>query len=116
LDRAVGSSYYISPEVIDGKYDEKCDIWSCGVILYILLSGHPPFVGRNDREVLQKVKSHRIDYSSGAFKHVSKEAIHLLKRMLEKNPKVRATATEILDHEWFRKCKNDTTIENNPEN
>ena len=53
--KVIGSSYYIAPEVISENYDENCDIWSCGVILYIMLCGYPPFNGDNDEEILKKV-------------------------------------------------------------
>ena len=53
---SVGTTFYMAPEVINDKYNEKCDIWSCGVILYILLSGNVPFNGRDEREITQKIK------------------------------------------------------------
>lgn len=52
----LGTPYYVSPEVLEGKYDKRCDIWAIGVIAYILLSGMPPFNGRNEIEVFNKIR------------------------------------------------------------
>lgn len=62
LNKKVGNPYYIAPEVLKRKYNEKCDLWSCGIIMYILLTGKPPFSGSTDKEVLEKVQSGVLEY------------------------------------------------------
>lgn len=61
IGKAVGTSYYVAPEVIDREYTEKCDVWSIGCILYAMLTGCAPFGGANDQEILANVK--RAQYS-----------------------------------------------------
>lgn len=62
LSSKVGTAYYVSPEILAGKYNEKCDIWSCGVILYVLLSGEPPFNGPSDGVIYSKIKKMKFTF------------------------------------------------------
>jgi calcium-dependent protein kinase len=96
-----GTPYYISPEVLAGEYDEKCDIWSAGVILYILLSGVPPFYGDTDPQILDSVKKGLFTFDIPEFKGVSESAKDLIKKMICK-PAVRLTAQQSLDHPWMK--------------
>lgn len=77
-----GTPYYISPEVLKGKYDESCDIWSAGVILYILISGIPPFYGDTDMEILSRVKSGKFELDIPEFNGVSKSVKDLITKMI----------------------------------
>jgi calcium-dependent protein kinase len=56
LTKQIGTAYYIAPEVLAKKYNEKCDVWSCGVILYIMLCGYPPFRGSTEKEILNNIR------------------------------------------------------------
>ena len=100
--KLVGSSYYIAPEVLKKHYDEKCDIWSCGVILYILLSGRPPFGGENDKEIMERVAIGKYDLQSSPFNKTSKNCLDLIQKLLIMDPKKRITAQEALAHPWFK--------------
>ena len=101
LHEIAGTSFYIAPEVLKGNYDEKCDIWSCGVILYILLSGHMPFYGQDDDEIYKKVLKGKYEFSEEEWNDVSNEAKKLIKKMLEKNPRKRISALNALKDDWF---------------
>ena len=100
--KIVGSSYYIAPEILDKKYNEKCDLWSCGVILYILLCARPPFEGETDEEILHKVKNGKFDLKQNPFNLISKEAKDLIKNLLIMDFNKRISAEEALNDNWFK--------------
>lgn len=96
----IGTPFYIAPEVLDENYDEKCDIWSCGVILYILLCGYPPFSGKNEREIIYKIKLGKFVYDKDDWKNISQGAKNLIKKMLIMDPSKRYSASEALNDPW----------------
>ncbi|CAG9335081.1 unnamed protein product [Blepharisma stoltei] len=100
-----GSVYYIAPEVLLNSYNEKCDEWSCGVILYILLSGRPPFNGKTDSEILRNIRTGNLNSEWRGFEYVSEEAKDLIVKLLDKNLLSRITAQEALEHSWVKKYK-----------
>ena len=107
----VGTIYYMSPEVIKGNYDEKCDIWACGVILYTLLAGYPPFNGQTDKDIYNMISKMSFDFEQPVWKGVSKYAKELIKKMLSP-AKSRYTAEEVLNSKWLsvKTKKNDEKI------
>ena len=103
-----GTAYFVAPEVLDGQYDEKCDIWSIGVILYMLLGGNPPFDGQSDRQILEAVKKGEYQIEGGVWNEVSEEAKDLIVKMLIKDPEHRISAIDAVNHQWFAEA-----LENN---
>ena len=78
----VGTAYYMSPEVIQGNYDNKCDIWACGVILYIMLCGYPPFDGDTENDILKAISKKKFFFPEEEWKSVSDDAKDLIKHMI----------------------------------
>ena len=101
LKSKVGTAYYVAPEILKGNYTEKCDIWSAGVILYIFLSGNPPFNGPNDNEIYQKISKMKFSFPEDKWKNISKEAKDLISHMIAPE-KERYTAKKVLEHPWFK--------------
>jgi len=97
----VGTPYYIAPEVLAKNYTLACDIWSLGVILYILLCGYPPFYGDSDPEIFDRVRKGYYDFDSEEWTIVSDVAKSLIKEMLNMNMDSRPSASQCLSHEWF---------------
>lgn len=109
MNQAFGTSYYIAPEVLYTDYDEKCDVWSIGVIMYILLSGKPPFDGEADKEICRKVKEGKYSLAGEEWDEISLEAKDLLKKLLTYDPRKRVSCAQALQHEWFAlKVEKDT--------
>eukprot|EP01068_Selenidium_serpulae_P017666 Selendium_serpulae@DN6395_c1_g1_i6.p1 len=97
----VGTPYYVAPEVLFGNYDKNCDIWSAGVVLYILLCGYPPFHGKDNQEILRKVKMGEYTFDPRHWKRVSEKAKALIRQMLMYDPRRRISAASAQQHEWI---------------
>lgn len=102
----VGTPYYTAPEVIDRSYTKKCDIWSLGVITYILLSGMAPFYGRDNAEIMRMIRAGIFKFEGQAWSDISANCKDFIKSLLTVNVEERPTAAEALKHAWL----NDTEV------
>ena len=82
LKQKAGTLLFIAPEVLSGKYDQKCDIWSCGVFLYMILSGEPPFYSEKREKLIKKIKSGNFTFPSDIWSKISRHGKELIKKML----------------------------------
>ena len=99
----IGSSYYIAPEVLKKNYNEKCDTWSVGVILYMTLTGVPPFDGEQDEDIIERIKIGKFSKTSKRYLEHSPEVKDLVNSLLERDIDKRLSAKEALEHPWFKK-------------
>lgn len=102
MSTKAGTAYYVAPEVLKGEYDEKCDVWSSGVISFVLLCGYPPFAGDTDPEILKKVKSGSFEFRSPEWDPISQGAKNLITQMLTFDPSIRPTAETVLMSPWLK--------------
>ncbi|XP_068463035.1 calcium-dependent protein kinase 2-like isoform X1 [Phaseolus vulgaris] len=98
----VGSAYYVAPEVLRRSYGKEIDIWSAGVILYILLSGVPPFWAETEKGIFNAILEGELDFVSEPWPSISDSAKDLVRKMLTQDPKKRITSAQVLEHPWMR--------------
>ena len=99
----LGTPYYIAPEILNKKnYNFKCDIWSCGVVLYCMLAGRPPYNGQSEAEIMCKIKLGSNKIKKKYFTNVSEAARKFMTRLLKYDQEKRYTAEQALNDPWFR--------------
>lgn len=101
MENAVGTAYYMSPECINGSYDKATDLWSIGVVTYILLAGYPPFNGTNDREIYTATLKGNLIFERRVWGGLSHMARDFVRRLLSRDASLRSTAEEALQHPWI---------------
>eukprot|EP00966_Prymnesium_polylepis_P068281 1586534-Prymnesium_polylepis.1 len=98
-----GTPGYIAPEVLHMKgYDKQCDVWSMGVIVYILLCGFPPFYADNDAQLFERIKAGKYEFLRPYWDPISDGAKDFVRKMLTVDPKKRATVDELLKDPWLK--------------
>jgi len=101
MNTKVGTPYYVAPEVLNREYTKSCDIWSIGVITYILLCGYPPFYGDTDNQIFDQVRTGRFDFPSPDWDNISDSAKNFIVSLLKRDPSKRLTAAQALQHKWI---------------
>ena len=104
-NQITGSPHFIAPEVLNAKYTEKCDLWSIGVILYVLFKGSYPFDGKSRAQIFDNIKQGKYDLKSKPFDKVSSKAKDLIQKLLKVDQNERISASRALEHPWFTSLK-----------
>ena len=110
INEEVGTLYYMAPEVILGNYNEKCDVWSCGVILYIMLSGNPPFYAKNEESLKRKICNMEYNFDFPSFSKISGDAKDLIKQIFVDSDQ-RPTISDLLNSTWVKENAPNSTSE-----
>lgn len=105
ISKAAGTPYSVAPELVTApvQYDQKCDAWSAGVVMYILLSGQYPFKGRTKDELLHNIRKEPVSFRDKRWKKVSREAKTLLAELLRKKVETRCEVIQALEHPWLQR-------------
>lgn len=102
LESCVGTPYFLAYEVMQGDYGNECDCWSLGIIMFGLLSGCLPFVGKDQQEVFDKIESSNLEFKQKIWAAISDEAKDLIKNLVTKDVKKRLSCAKALKHPWFK--------------
>jgi len=102
MSTKAGTPYYVAPEVLTGRYGHLVDMWSAGVIMYVLLCGSPPFSGRSEKEVLASVRRGFLRFNPRAWDGISQDAKDLVRSLLTSDTARRLSAREALKHPWIK--------------
>lgn len=97
----VGTAFYVAPEVLKGSYTFKCDLWSVGIMLYLMITGVAPFPGKQSEELLNAISTFKLDTNAPALAKASPLVRDLLAQLLTRSPDDRPTALQALNHPWF---------------
>ena len=108
MTSTVGTPLFMCPEMFKGPYDEKCDVWSAGVILYMMITGLVPFYAKELSQLRRLICTTQVDFSKPVWENVSSEAKDLVNKMLDKNPNKRPSAQQVLSHKWFNRYESET--------
>jgi calcium-dependent protein kinase len=111
LHSRVGTPYYMSPEVVHGSYSKECDVWSLGVVLFVMLSGTQPFEGNELNLVLGKIVKGKYSFEDEVWSDISASAKRLISSMLVVRPLMRLSLSEVLEHAWFRETIRPTPVQ-----
>ena len=109
LTTLVGTPYYLAPEVLRGKYGKECDVWSLGVVMYLMLCGTQPFEGNDMRTIFAKISKGEFDFESAQWAGISEAAKDLIRKMMSVNPTRRITVVDAMRHPWFAIQHEDAT-------